>query len=166
VATTPVDTTKVIGRRNLHFNSIDEILADAERLGQAKSIRALGNWSPGQLFRHLALSMNGAIDGFDTRVPWLFRLLGRYVFKARLLKKGMPPGYKLSAEMQTVLYPNSAVSTEEGLQALRDVVKRWRTESKRAATSPFLGPMSDDDWTQLQCRHAELHFSFLIPENG
>ena len=43
-----VDTAKVEGRRTLHFTSLDEILAEVERLNQGK-VRAIGNWSPGQV---------------------------------------------------------------------------------------------------------------------
>ena len=31
----PVDTAKVQGRRTLHFNSLDDILADVEKLNQS-----------------------------------------------------------------------------------------------------------------------------------
>ena len=35
-------------------------------------------------------------------------------------------------------------------------------ESKRSR-SPFLGELTNEEWTKLQCRHAELHLSFLVP---
>src|SRR5438874_10377963 len=45
---TVVDTTKVAGRRQLHFVSIDDISADVEKLA-AGEVRTLGNWSGGQI---------------------------------------------------------------------------------------------------------------------
>ena len=27
--------------------------------------------------------------------------------------------------------------------------------------SPVFGPMTHEEWEQLHCRHAELHFSFI-----
>ena len=55
-----VDTAKVEGRRTLHFHSLDDILADVERLNQGK-VRPIGNWSPGQAAR--------ASHGADGLVP-------------------------------------------------------------------------------------------------
>jgi len=161
-----IDTSRVTGRRELSFHTVNDILADAEMLGQAKQIRALGNWTPGQIFKHLAMSIAGAMDGFDIRVPWVLRLLGRWFFKQRVFRKGMPAGLKQSAALRAKLYPPDSITTNEGLQALREVVQRWNADPKRAAASPFFGPMTSDEWTKLQCRHAELHLSFLIPESG
>ena len=62
---TPIDTTKVTGRRTLHFNSLDEIAADVEMLTKAREIKTLGNWSAGQVVQHVATTMNKSIDGFS-----------------------------------------------------------------------------------------------------
>lgn len=43
-----IDTKKVSDRRKLHFNTLDDILADVELLASSKDVRALGNWSPGR----------------------------------------------------------------------------------------------------------------------
>jgi hypothetical protein len=51
-----VATKSVTGRRQLQFNTIDEILADVERLNQGQ-IKALGNWSSGQVLKHLTILM-------------------------------------------------------------------------------------------------------------
>jgi Protein of unknown function (DUF1569) len=75
----PVDTAKVEGRRKLDYASLDELLLDADRLSSG-SVRALGNWSAGQIFRHLSIAFNGSIDGFAMTFPWHLRLLAR-VFK-------------------------------------------------------------------------------------
>jgi hypothetical protein len=66
-----IDTRKVAGRRKLHFNSLDEVLADAERLVAGGSTQ-LGNWS-------LALVENASIDGFPELFPWPIRLLLKVV---------------------------------------------------------------------------------------
>lgn len=159
---TAVDTAKVTERRQLHFNSLDDIVADVERLAAAREIRALGNWSAGQVFGHLAKVMNKCIDGFDSRLAWPLRFLLRVLMKRKVLTKPMPPGFKLGKKAAAELIPEPRVSTEEGLASIRRALGRLKTETKRVP-SPFLGPLTLDEWNQLHCRHCELHLSFLVP---
>ena len=49
MSTATVDTSKVQGRRELHFTTTDDISAEVERLAAAGPVRAIGNWSPGQI---------------------------------------------------------------------------------------------------------------------
>jgi hypothetical protein len=154
-----IDTGKVQNRRQLHFDTLDDILGDVERLNQGK-VKALGNWSGGQVLWHLATVMNGSIDGISMTVPWFMRLLGR-MLKRRVLTKGMPPGYHLKGRAASALVP-PPTSWEDGLQMVRRAIQRQQTETQRGP-SPFLGPMTREDWDRLHCRHAELHLSFLVP---
>ena len=163
MSTTPVDTKHVTHRRHLRFDSLDDILADAEHLAHAGHLKTLGNWSVGQLFKHIAIVMNIAIDGTEVKPPWFVRIMGRYFMKGRMLARGMPAGFRLPDKQQEAFYPQTEVSLEEGLQALRDAVQRLKTDRKRLP-SVFLGPLTAEEWDQLHCRHAELHFSFIMPE--
>jgi hypothetical protein len=137
------------------------VLADAERISQGE-VMALGNWSAGQIFLHLARSLNSSIDGSDTNLSWLFRLMGR-LMKKRVLRGPMPPGFKLPASAARTLVPGPT-STDEGLAALRAAIARQEREPNRAP-SPFLGPLTNEEWTQLHLTHAALHMSFLVPGN-
>jgi hypothetical protein len=157
-----VDTAAIATRRELHFNSIDDILADVEHLNQGK-IKTLGNWSGGQILKHLAIVMNGSIDGLSMEVPWWLRLLAPW-FKGRFLAKGMKPGIELKGSTAEALVP-PATSWEEGLDLFRKATNRLKTESKRER-SPIFGAMTKEDWDKLHCRHAELHLGFLVPDNG
>jgi hypothetical protein len=157
-----VDTCKVEGRRQLQFQTIADILADVERLNQGK-VKPLGNWSGGQILKHLAIVMNGSIDGAPMRTPWYWRLMGR-LMKSRILNKGMSPGFQLKGRAADALVPPDTITWEEGLQLFRQAAQRQQNETKREP-SPFLGPMTRDDWDRLHCRHAELHLSFLAPVN-
>ncbi len=157
-----VDTTKVPNRRKLHFTTIEDILNDVEHLNQGQ-IKVLGNWSGGQILRHLSVVMNGSIDGVPLRFSWPLRLMGR-MFKRRILTKGMTPGFQIKGKAVDTLVPPTT-SWEEGLAMFRQAVNRLQTESKREP-SPFFGPMTRAEWDQLHCRHAELHLSFLVPAHG
>jgi len=59
-----VDTGTVQGRRELNSGSLDEVVADAEKL--------------------VASAINGSIDGTSAKAPWLVRLLGP-LMKGRVL---------------------------------------------------------------------------------
>jgi hypothetical protein len=155
-----VDTKSVSGRRQLHFDTIDDILAEVERLNQGK-VRNLGNWSPGQVLMHISRVMNGSLDGIALRVPWWIRFFAR-LFKKRFLKGPMPAGFRLPDEAAKTLVPGET-SWEEGLQALRQAIGRLKTESQRFP-SPVMGEMTAAEWNQLHCRHSEMHLSFLVPD--
>lgn len=159
-----IDTKKVQNRRRLLFQTIEETLAEVERLNQGK-VRTLGNWSAGQILRHLALGMLISLDGAPKIFPWPLRLLGRVLKKPMLkniLTKGMQPGIRLRGRAAAAFFPPET-SWEEGLKHFRQAIRRLQTETNRAP-SPFFGPMTREEWDQLHCRHAELHLSFLVPE--
>jgi Protein of unknown function (DUF1569) len=156
----PVDTTKVEGRRKVDYKTLGEVLADADRLA-AGPVTLLGNWSAGQVFRHLAGAYNGSIDGFPASFPWYFRLMGR-IFKKKLLGGPMPSGLKLPPELAEKVMPEPT-STEEGLAELRAAISRLEREPGRAR-HPIFGDLTRDEWNQIHLSHANLHMSFLLPE--
>jgi hypothetical protein len=156
----PIDTAKVTGRRQVAYKSLQEVLADAERLSAGKT-RTLGNWSPGQIFVHLAKSFDGSIDGLNMKFPWYLRMMAR-LMKGKLLKGPMPPGFKLPEGARSV--EPAPTSTEEGLAALRAAVARQEHETKRAP-SPIFGPITPEEWAKIHLIHSNLHMSFLVPEN-
>jgi hypothetical protein len=154
-----IDTTKVEGRRRLHFETLDDIGANVEQLARGH-VRSLGNWTPGQVLQHLSLAMTYSIDGFPTRAPFFLRMLGK-VFKKRILSKGMSPGFKLGEKDARALVPGPT-NWEDGLTAFRTALKRMQTETTRAPHG-FFGFLTHEEYIQLHCRHSELHLSFLVP---
>jgi hypothetical protein len=158
---TVIDTGKVVGRRQLNFNRLEDILADVDRLANSREIRTLGNWSAGQIFEHVARVMDKSLDGSDNNLPAFLRFIFRWTMKQRVISKPMGAGLKLPEKAGVELIP-PPTSLEDGLAHIRSVIHRLQTEPNRAP-SAFLGPLTIEEWNQLHCRHAELHFSFLIP---
>ena len=156
-----VNTKAVVGRRVLRFNSLDEILADLAGL-EGKRLKTLGNWSVGQILAHLAIPMNGAIDGMEFRPPWYFRIIAK-MFKRKFLTGTMPAGFKLPKDAEAVLLP-PPTSDADGFAVVRRAIQRLKTETHREP-SPVMGPLTIEEWNQLNCRHSELHLSFIVPEN-
>ncbi len=55
--------------RRLHFKTMDEVLEEVELL-HARPHRQLGNWSLPITAGHLALAIQGSIEGGTFPVPW------------------------------------------------------------------------------------------------
>ena len=155
-----VDTKTVQGRRELNFRSLDEVLADAERLVASPNTKMLGNWPLSQLLTHLATAINGSIDGTSAKAPWFIRLIGP-LLKGRVLKNRMSPGFKLPKDVEVGFFP-SVSSPQEALEELRRAVGRSHNE-RMTARHPILGKLTHEEWTRLHLRHAELHLSFAVP---
>jgi hypothetical protein len=158
----PINTTSVVGRRQLTFNQLADVLADVEMLANAKQIRHLGNWPPGQVLEHLTHVMNGSIDGFPQRPPRVIRFFLRLLFKKRFLTRPMSPGFNLPRRMEANMVP-AAVPFPEALERFRRAFQRLQTETP-GAEHPALGAFTPEEWQVVHCRHSELHLSFLIPE--
>jgi hypothetical protein len=142
----------------VRYSNLQELLEDAERLAQ-RPVRTLGNWSQGQIYKHLAVVMKGSLDGIPMTTPWYIRLILK-PFKKRILSKPMSPGFNLNAKAAAVIVPGPT-EIQEGLDLMRTVIKRLQAEPQRHP-SPFLGKLTADEYNQLFMRHAELHMSFIV----
>lgn len=155
-----VNTKEVSERREVRYESFQHLLSDAESLAQGE-VLTLGNWTLGQIFLHLALSMHGSIDGISAQASWPKRTFTRLFYARRFLSGPMPAGLRLPPEAAQQLSPKP-VSVEKGLRALQKAVERIQFEIDRAA-HPVLGELSLDEWDNFHLRHAELHMSFAVP---
>ena len=163
---TAIDTRKVAQRRKLQFRTLHEILRDVEQLGAVtsetgESLCADGNWTPAQIVQHVTFFIDGSIDGFSFQAPLILRIIVKF-FRKRILNKPMKPGIKLPANMSVVL-PDPQTTWEDAVSALRDAVARIDCGERMTQPSPLLGAMTHEDWVELHCRHAEMHFSFMHP---
>lgn len=153
-----VNTKRVMGRRDLTFRSYAELLADLDRV-EAGPAKTLGNWSIGQICRHLARIYNGSIDGYPLKAPWVIRL-GARLFKNRILRGKLPPGFQLPARAAAVLVPGPT-GTHDGMTELREAIARLQTDPRRA-DHPIFGRLGNEEWDRLHLAHAGLHLSFVI----
>jgi len=159
-----INTARVTGRRQLRFESLDAVLADAEYLASVPT-RQLGNWSLGQNFLHLATVFEKSIDGTAYRPGWFARPMGRLVmplFKRWVLRRGMPVGIRPPAWLFKEVSPSEQVTIADGLQALRRAIGRLKTESERDWEQCFYA-FTREEWDRFHMRHAELHLSYCVP---
>jgi Protein of unknown function (DUF1569) len=158
-----VKTGKVSGRRSLQFASLDEVLADLSALEaaqQAGTISAVGDWSPGEVFDHLANLFEFSIDGFPFKAPLLIRIVGRLI-KSRVLKSDdISAGIKLKGG-STALLPKPGISFESGMDHLKKQILRVQAGKLMTQRSPIFGALSHEQWMSIQLKHCALHLSFL-----
>ncbi len=151
-----INTKKVQGRRSVRYNSLDEFLEEAKQFSRM-DVQCLGNWSVGQIYKHVAESLDMSIDGTDFKIPapmrWMFILL----MKKKFLTKSIPPGFSSDGT-----YIPDETPTESGLADLKKAIARQKDIAERVP-HPAFGNIGRDGWNDFHLRHAELHMSFLIP---
>ncbi len=150
-----INTKKVQDRRKVRYESLDELLADAQRFSGG-GIRTLGNWSQGQIFEHIARALESSIDGAGFSFPAPFRWLMTLLMKRKFLKQTLPAGFKSTSQ-----FVPGETSVEEGLVSLEKAIARQKQESRRAP-HPAFGNIGQEGWNDFNLRHAEMHMSFLV----
>ena len=154
-----------VGRRKLRFESVDDAVAEAERLvvaGRSGRLTRAGNWTLGRTLGHLATWANFAFDGYPPEVvaPLPIRMILK-LMRNRILTHGMTPGVKIGR------VPGGTVGTdefspEEGLDRFRAALQRLAA-SAPAIENPVFGKLTHAQWVQLNLRHAELHLGNQVP---
>jgi len=153
-----VNTKKVEGRRSVHYESLNDLLSEAEQISRGE-FQIMGNWSLGQILKHLAMSLDGSIDGIDFKLPAPVRFLMNLFMKRKFLTNSIPAGFK-----STQKFIPDETSTEEGLEALRAAIERQERETSRV-DHPGFGKLTNKEWDNFNLRHAEMHMSFVIPNS-
>jgi len=163
-ASPPIDTAKVANRRILHFDTLDQMLAEVDRLVEAEKagrLKQLGNWTLGQTLNHLAVWMEYAYTPAPLKPPffirWILRLRrNSFIYKPMRAGVRIPgvPGGTLAIEPKPL---------DEALPRFGRVVERLKTEAP-TAPSPAVGPCTHEEGIALNLRHAELHLGFFLPE--
>lgn len=159
--------TKKAERRELRLGSLAELSAELDRIQaghDAGTLRTTGNWSAGQIFEHVAILMECAVDGFPGPKPPLFvRVICQVVFKPKALRGEAPPaGVKLPDEA-SYLIPGESMTFEEGMKRLRRIVGRVNGGERFTQPSPIFGKLTHEQWEKLQSGHASLHLGFIQP---
>lgn len=163
----PVDTRKA-HRRTLTLASIQDLEQELERVRAAyhsKTLRASGNWTPGQMLGHLAKWMSFSFDGYPFDAPAWIRFLAR-PFRDRLVRRPMSPGIAVTPSRGSA-GDDPDYPFEVGYDLLRTQLDRLRAGEAMDKPSPVFGRLTQDQMTALHLNHAALHLSFLhMPGDG
>jgi hypothetical protein len=150
--------------RPLRFESLDEIAAECERLSAGKCATT-GNWSLAQIIEHLARAYDMALDGVDGQAPWIIRAVVKVMLwtaPGLFFDRTMRAGFKLPKNASKLLPPDE-VGLTEALDHLRRSIARFQTDTRRSP-HPVFGTLTNEQWTKLHQRHAELHLGFVQPK--
>ena len=159
----PVDTKKAPGRRILRFESIDEALAEVDRLVDAEHagrLKRVGNWTLGQALGHLAAWVEYSYTGAPLKVPFFIKWILR-LQKRKFLYEPMRTGARIPG------IPGGTLATEP--MPLDEAEGRYRRALERlksrapTALNPIFGVLTHNEWIALHLRHAEGHLGFMVP---
>lgn len=164
----PVDT-RTAGRRVVRLRTLDDLLADADRVvaaANASRAQPAGNWSAAQILQHVGRLIEFSFDGFPFQYPatyrWSSRLV-RLISWRWLLALAFRPGFR-NPPAAAALEPDPGVTLADAAAYLRRQVGRVQSGERMTAASPAEGPVSHEQWVTAHLRHAELHFSFVLLE--
>jgi len=161
-AAAPVDTSRVTTRRLLHFETVDEMLAEADRLVSAERAGRLthvGNWTLGRTLGHLATWTEYSYTACPLKVPFFIKWFLR-LRKRAFLYGPMRAGVKIPGVPGGTL-GTAPVSLDEALPRFRSISERLKTEAP-TAPSPVFGMLTHQEAIALNLRHGELHLGFHV----
>ncbi len=159
----PVNTGKVTARRKLKFDSVEQVMADVDRLVEAERAGRLdhmGNWGLGQALGHLASWAEYAYTGYPFKPPFFIRWILRSR-KQKFIHEPMSAGVKIPG-MPGGTMATEPVPVDEALGRMKSVMARLKSEAP-TLVHPIFGTLSHDEWIAINLRHAELHLGFQVP---
>lgn len=158
-------------RRVVRLRTLGDLASATERICQAAAagkVHTLGNWSPAQILWHIGKLIELSIDGFPFRYrrgpAWVMRLLRRVSWRM-LIALAFRPGFR-NPPYAAVLEPDPALTLDEGASFLQLQLDRIRKGEQMTQACSVDGSYSHEEWVYIHLRHAELHLSFLVIDNG
>jgi hypothetical protein len=148
-----------VRQRQLQFNDFAEVQAEVDRLHQ-RGYEKLGQWDLAQVCDHLTYFVQGSLDGFTFRVPWLIKVLfGRFVLRRILKQRRMKEG------ISTPQRPLPAAGGDEpaAMARFKQVIERFQAHQGELQPSPFFGHLTPQQWRDLHLIHCAHHLGFLAP---
>jgi hypothetical protein len=149
-------------RRQLSFACLDEVMPEVESL--LGGYDAVGQWSLGQICKHLSLTLTLIVDrapdnpsANSPEDPRFARIRERF-FRAGRFPDGVP------APIAEVL-PCGDLDDRAEAEALQDALVRFQSAAGPFARHPFLGTMTKEEWIQFHRLHAAHHLGFVVPSD-
>lgn len=145
--------------RELKFSTFDDILAEAKRIAAQPGVSSRGSWTPAQNVWHVGRVVLASVEGFPADVPFIFKLVGP-LLRNRFTKRAFNPGIKVPAKLAAHFVADSSVTADQAVELFEQAVAKRQAQGYIPA-SPLFGKMTEQQWEQLHCRHAEMHFGLI-----
>src|SRR5262249_8141083 len=151
-----------VEQRQLRFRGYSEVYAELDRLHRG-GYEKLGQWELAQVCDHLSYFVEGSLQGFTFRVPWLLKVLfGRFVLR-RILKQGRMKGGVPTPQQPL---PSPGGDEAAAVARLKQVLQRLETHPGELHASPFFGYLTPQQWRDLHLIHCAHHLGYLVPKAG
>ena len=151
-----VNTKKVDGRRALRLETVEDIRNEAKRLASTE-VKTLGNWNVAQILEHLTKSMRlMRANDVDFKPNFFLKFMMKFM-KNKFLNKGLPAGIQPDEKIFSLVAPSSDKETPVALEELAAF-----EADHDFGPHPLLGKMTPQDHHNFNCRHCELHMSFVV----
>jgi hypothetical protein len=147
----------------LRFESIDEALAEVDRLVEAERagrLKRVGNWTLGQALGHLAAWVDYSYTGAPLKVPFFIKWILR-LQKRKFLYKPMRTGARIPGIAGGTL-ATEPMPLDEAERRYRRALQRLKSEAP-TALNPIFDRLTHEEWIALHLRHAEGHLGFMVP---
>ena len=144
--------------RKLSFTTLDEAVAEAERLASGE-VRTTGNHTFGQILEHLARTHDmstGKLVG--PQPPLIMRIMMPFV--RSMIIKNVKPGFKLPAKSEEFFWPDQEFEVAAALTHLKESVENYNTNGP-LEKHPVFGKISREQNLGLQCKHCAMHLGFV-----
>lgn len=140
---------------------MEEILAEVDRL-HANGYDRAGKWDLAQNLDHLRYFIEGGLDGFNFKVPWIIRfLLAKPVLRRILSQNKMKRGVYTPQKP----LPPPGLNEAEAVAKFKAAVHRFQNHSGEYLPSPFFGQLTREQCQQLMLIHCNHHLGYLIPKS-
>lgn len=146
--------------RRLHFDSLDQA-GQAARSLLDSGYRAQGQWTLGQICRHLRLVQDPSIDGYPGWMS-LFAFLRpalRWYLLPKLFSQDSPRGIRTAS----AFVPPEKVDDAQEVELFEQSIARFLSHSGYFHPHPGFGSMSKQQLEALHAAHAAHHLRFLEP---
>ncbi|MEM9941482.1 MAG: DUF1569 domain-containing protein [Planctomycetota bacterium] len=150
-------------RRDLELEGFDSVLGECRSL-LGNGYQRAGNWSLGQICRHIRLTIEANMNGY----PWWMTLLGfplRPILKLLLLPRIMSGRSPAGLQTAPSLVPPDGLDDDQEFQAFESCVGSFVRHTGPLYPHPAFGKMSHEEFGKFHVAHCIHHLRFLIPKS-
>ncbi|MHB1561399.1 MAG: DUF1569 domain-containing protein [Isosphaeraceae bacterium] len=145
-------------RRQLHFNSLDEVMPEVERLLAGHA--TVGGWSLGQILDHLRFAFDRVATGPPASEPPTPEQ--QEVHRRFFAGDKFPDG----VELPSAFSPPPGTGPAAAAEALRAAIAAFAARTAPFPAHPRLGPLTSEEWVILHRMHCAHHLGFAVPTEG